>query len=350
MPGLNVQNISSAAQEQRNAAFQRHLPVSFNGRDNLATWVDLSHVTLKEPFYNHEISRLAKNEGWTAGRTTSWDDVINIANIFEPASPSAVIFHVSRCGSTLLTNLFRGVADGIALSEAAPVNHLNKSLHEAMATISPEKAEFTRCVMRALVTLYTRLYDSPLVIKAHTASILRLREYRSIWPDAPFIINVREPVEVLVSNMEKPADWARTIVQPSHIPNIFGFDSAAIRTMSLEEYCARAIGEFYGSAVTNLDENCSVIDYQDIGPSNIEAILEGFGLNPSIYFKPDIVRKIFAIYSKDWTKTRDYVDDRVQKHELASAKLRKFAEQWAYTPYLQLLNSSAHQQLLSRTK
>ncbi len=330
---LRVENVS------KRSPLERYLPASFDTSKFRATWVDLSSASLKEPFFNQEISRLARDGGWTTGKSTSWAEVIRIADFFPPATPRSVIFHVSRCGSTLLTNIFREATNGIALSEAAPVDQLYRVLQmETTANGSSEKAELARQTLRALVTVYTRLYEQPLIIKTHTTSILDVQVLRSVWPETPFVMNVRDPLEVMVSNMEKLADWVKTLVRPSHVPSVFGLDTGAMRRMSTEEYCARGLGEFYCAALRSLDSHCRVIDYTDITASNIDAVLEALGAGNGICLHRTNIEKLFSVYSKDRTGKRDFSEDTLQKRTQASRTAHEFVEQWAYTPYRQLLS------------
>ena len=57
-----------------------------------------------------------------------------------------------------------------------------------------------------LSSLYTACFGLQEVIKAHTANILQISSVRSIWPSVSFIVNVRNSVEVMASNLAALAD------------------------------------------------------------------------------------------------------------------------------------------------
>lgn len=319
---------------------ERYLPLSFDRRHRRATWLDLQQVLLKEPFFNHEISRLSKARTWSSSLNTSWSDVVRIADLLEPAPPDSVIFHVSRCGSTLLTNLYRIVTDGIALSEAAPVHQLHQQImaESHRARLSDEQ-QSSSIVLAALVTLYRRLYGRPLVIKTHTIGILGIRQLRAVWPNTPFVINIRHPLEVAVSNLDKPADWVKSYLHPSTSPNIFGCDHAMRMSMSVEEYCARGLGFFYHKVLEQLDDRCHVIDYSSITSSNIPSVLNSMGLPRHNPLDHAAIAGIFDSYSKDRSRTRRFSNDTHAKNGRASSTLRHHLEKWSHAAYAALLSA-----------
>ena len=119
---------------------------------------------------------------------------------------AGVIFHLTRCGLTLLMNALRQADRVIAVSEAPPMDRL---LRLGMSP-SPARRDEADKSAEALVTLFAHYLDSEhrrVVVKCGIQGLGVMGAARRIWPDVPFIILVRNPIEVVVSNIRNPARW-----------------------------------------------------------------------------------------------------------------------------------------------
>jgi hypothetical protein len=129
------------------------------------------------------------------------------------------------------------------LSEPDPMFQLLvPELHTSESGLSPGlKTEKLRC----LVALYA---DSgghkpyKVVIKFHAVNLFDIETIRSIWPESPCLIMIRDPIEIMVSMLANPGGFMRLRDKPNAALTVFGWDNAGASNMTPEEYCGRANG------------------------------------------------------------------------------------------------------------
>jgi hypothetical protein len=92
---------------------------------------------------------------------------------------------------------------------------------------------------------------------------------RVIWPSVPFVVAIRNPVEVIASNLALPADWVKTMLAHYGENNVFGLTGPETRRTTAEEYCAREVGMFLGAANAQIDDKCQVLDFARMTLGNI---------------------------------------------------------------------------------
>jgi hypothetical protein len=136
-------------------------------------------------------------------RTTSLDELV-AASEREPAvEPRGFIFHVSRCGSTLVSQMFARLPRIITISEAYPLMDATDD-----PRLSPEDR---RRAFRALIRLYGRKVNGTeigSVFKLGLRENFHWRMITEIFPHVPRLVLHRDPVEVLVSNLASPCEAA----------------------------------------------------------------------------------------------------------------------------------------------
>jgi hypothetical protein len=322
-------------------SFDRWLPVGFRFSSSVPSvlWIDVGSKQLTEPFFGQTIWNL-RSELSTSQRTTGIEELLEIADSFPSITPAAIILHISRCGSTLLTNVFKAGGECTTLSEAAVIDSLVRQ--HTFTNISggiEEMNDMRARLLRAVVSLYTACFGMQVVIKAHTTHILHMSRLRSAWESVPLIVNIRNPVEVMSSNLAGPADWLKSILNPYDEPNVFGFTGPETRRMTMEEYCARGIGTFLEAADDGLDERCWVLDYTQMSLDNIYKVARLINLDLPPTHAGQIL-SAYQIYSKDPAKVRLHVNDSAQKQNNAAPSVHELSLKWATKPYHKLLAKS----------
>jgi len=323
-------------------AFERWLPVRlrFNGAGSSAIWLDFGSKSLSEPFYDQTVGLLRTSVPAAAERHTSIEEMLQVADSFSPIPPAGIIFHISRCGSTLLTNALRASGECTTLSEAPIFSCLVRQDAFPSNVAGLEDGEAIRArLLQATVSLYTSCFGLPVVIKAHTATILHIARLRAVWPSVPFVINIRNPVEVISSNLAMPSDWLRSMLAPYGEENDFGFSGPETRQMTVEEYCARGLGKFL-EAAGECDHGCRVIDYAQIDIASVYDIASFLKVEMPATSAAQIAGAL-ATYSKDPSAAQLFDDDRDWKQSQAPETVHKLAQKWANDPYRRLCTRAA---------
>ena len=320
------------------------LPVrfAFTPRSVSVRWLDFGRTTLSEPFFNQTLRQLRRTEPPAPERMTDLSELLQSRAGVTPVRPAGIIFHVSRCGSTFLANGLKAADDVIVLSEAAVfgVFFLPQVFR---ASPYPEEGwdEARRTLLECVISLYAHRFGhgpQRVVVKCHAASMLQIRLVRSVWPDVPMVVLIRDPVEVMVSNLARPSAWLRSKNTPLRARAAFGWPEHEIETMSREEFCARGIGRFCLSAAESKETNRDVIDYRELDIDKVYDVARTFGITMPPQDSPAIDR-VKSVHAKDRTGERAYADDSARKQKEASRLVRDEAARWAQ-PYYEALRET----------
>jgi hypothetical protein len=186
-----------------------------------------------------------------------------------------LIFHISRCGSTLLARLLATAAGTVVLNEPPFLNRLladrdRGTLHQ-------------RALMRRmLATCRAEIFPTAgaVVVKTTSWNLLHGALLVDAFPEATNILLTRDPVEVLVSLVEHPPAWLEA--DP---------ESAA----ALAERAAIRVARYFDAATALVDDRWFPVRYEDLPPA-AEHVMAALGRTAD--FDPDVVESVAAKHSK----------------------------------------------------
>jgi hypothetical protein len=298
--------------------------VVVEGRPGLR-WMEMSGVSLDEPFFQQTVER-AKNRNELF---TEFDALLQLKQSFDSVEPTGFIFHSSRCGSTLVANACRAISGSIVLSEANAIDKLiarfitdSDGIKESLYSV------FLRATVRALGQRRNG-NEQHLFVKFACCSFAQIERIRRIWPRVPWIFLYRDPIETIVSNLADVPPWLKDNDRRV-LASIIG---ASPNEMSLEELCARTVGSLYTTAHSLANDNCLLLNYNQLSVPVISSVLSFFKVSPAAE-ELDTIARAGNMYSKDGTRT--FIADAEAKQKLASDRVREAAAAWAIEPYRQL--------------
>ena len=173
------------------------LPVQWLPDEILLRWMRFDEQLFTEPFFDETLVRnrlLFEANRQKRQSVTAPQWLLQFAPSAAP--PDLLVFHVSRCGSTLLAQLLGGDADTQVLAE---VPLLDQLLMHAAANGQPENFELVRAATHLL-----RRGKKRLVIKTDCCHLLHYQLLRRIWPQVPAVVLFRHPAEILRSHRKQP--------------------------------------------------------------------------------------------------------------------------------------------------
>ena len=222
-----------------------------------------------DPFFHHTVERWAGGNPAPLVRT----DLASLKALDDAPSldPCALIFHVSRCGSTLLSRLLGSVPGVLVVSEPAPVNALLLADPAALAPLA--QAEALRLLVRALGR--QRFGDERhYVLKLSSWNVTRLNLFRRAFPRAALIWLQRAPHEVAASLVADPPGWAAQQDLAAAGRAIFGLGTAPA---SRDEFCVRAVETVLKAAGAVPDWDL-VVDHADLPAAAWSQVAPRLGL------------------------------------------------------------------------
>ena len=247
--------------------------LDFSGRAPAVDWADLSAERFVEPFFDQTVARWASGPSARPLARTGLEALAALDG--EPSlEPAGIIFHLSRCGSTLVSRLLGTLPGVVVVNEPAPLNTL--------LGLGPDRVDeaalvrVVRLVVRALGRC--RLGDErQLVLKCSSWNIRRREVLAAAFPETPWVWVQRDPVRVLASLLAEPPGWLALQASPSRAARRFGLDPAAVPAMSRAEFAARALGAMLDAAAIDPARRLCV-DHADLPAAVWKRVAPHFGL------------------------------------------------------------------------
>ncbi len=317
------------------AEFAGWLPVDayVDGGQLLVEWHRNDGEGLHEPFFADSRARLRRRPFNTLfARHTPIGHLTELASACPGLPPRGFIFHTSRCGSTLVSQMLAALKRNIVLSEAAPIDAILRFRRDDPAIPAHQRVQWLRAMVGAL-SLAGAPAAQQLFIKFDSWSIFELPLIRAAYPAVPWIFVYRDPLEVLASHMRsRGLHMVPGVIDPA----LFTMTRARALMMPAEEYCCRVLGSICETAAKHLAAHGGLaVNYTQLPQAIETTVAQWFGVdwntaelanlrevahrdakNPHFEFSPDL--------------------DRDMKRAGAAPSLRAAVEAWALRGYRDL--------------
>jgi hypothetical protein len=117
-----------------------------------------------------------------------------------------MIFHMSRCGSTLISQMLAASERNIVASEPPPLDAIVRAHMRAQVLDEQTQIEWMRAMAAALGQPRAG-GEQAFYIKMDCWHIHQVDLIRAAFPHVPFVFLYRDPLEVTVSQQRSPAAW-----------------------------------------------------------------------------------------------------------------------------------------------
>jgi hypothetical protein len=303
------------------------LPVraSWQAGELYAHWAHFGVRRLREPFFEGDVrgsfrepfnrlfayvTPVEKLSAWLAERPH--------------LKPSGFIFHMSRCGSTLISQMLAAVDSNIVVSEASPIDSVVQARHWRPDLEAERQARWLAAMIGALGQKRggdERHY----FIKLDCWHTLALPLFRRAFPDVPWIFLYRDPIEVMVSQLHMPGTQ---MVPKGTGPSFYGIERA-YGPGTTEDYYAQVLAGICEAVVAHHGEGGGLlVNYRQLPDALFTAILPHFDVaygdadravmaaaahfdakNPGLAFAPDGEAKRQAASEAARAATERWLDD-----------------------------------------
>lgn len=251
---------------ERTSAPPGWLPGEVSDGDGALTWRWFGRRRLTEPFYADDVmlagyrplNRLVRLRTPPPGP----DDR-------PPRAPDGLIFHMSRCGSTLAAQMLAASPAHVVISEAPPLDAVLR-----LEVDDTAKVERLRAMVAALGQ--ARAGETRLFLKLDCWHVRDLPLFRRAFPGTPWVFVYREPVEVLVSHLRRRG----VQMVPGLIPSArLGLETP---TTPDADYCAQVLASICeGAAEHYLEGGGRLVNYAELPEALFTKVLPHFGAIPS---------------------------------------------------------------------
>ncbi len=217
-------------------------------------WGDLRGVRFTDPFFQQTVERWAGGDPPSLLRTGL--DALATLDSAPSLDPDGLVFHLSRCGSTLLSRLLSTVPGTLVVSEPAPINSL------LMMDMNDETlVPLLRAMIRALGR--RRFGDERhFVLKLSSWNTLRIGLFRRAFPGVPVIWVQRAPIDVMASLLADPPGWAQLQHFPAQLRSIFDIAPDGTAGLDQPRFFAQALTTMLHAINAAADGPMLVLDYR----------------------------------------------------------------------------------------
>jgi hypothetical protein len=280
-------------------------------------WADLGNRSFKEWQFLYTVKEAAKDDHIIAF-STDIRILESEAVVNDPVPVRGLIFHISRCGSTLLGKCLTSSSANVVINQGGPLQRgfwawATNDFRRPLPVSPKYEIMFQRLVL-AMTRRRRRGWRSA-YIKFISWNALYIDFVRSAFPETPAMFMYRDPVEVIASVVDETsaALLAKGTEQARFLT---GLSAEATADLSDARYLARCYRSYFQTALRSTD--VALLNYRDLGPDSLAYILRNaFDLVPGPR-QLDQMRRQFQFHSKDDAKRMAFVDDRATKQAALS--------------------------------
>jgi len=256
------------------------IPTDIQTMDNepIVKWLYLDEKPFSEPFFQDTLQiakRFELNRAYP-NRQTTLEQLIEIAQNGESISPTAFIFHVSRCGSTLLSQLLCTDARNIVLSEAPVLDAILRLLYRD-GGIAQDTVDQAFLAALRLMGRKRNSAEQHLFIKTDCWHVFFYDTLRRIFPKTPFILLYRRPEEVLRSQQKQRGIQSIPFTLES---SMTGIPDDLLKSYDMDGYFLQLLERIFAcfAAIKNKDANAFLINYNAGQGGMIRGVEKATGL------------------------------------------------------------------------
>jgi hypothetical protein len=243
------------------------------GSEPSADWAVVDRP-FTEPFFEHTADSAMQHPfNQVFLRSTPLTAFHSLGDELRDGMVAGLVFHMSRCGSTLIAQMLSRLSAALVVSEAQPVDGVLRLRRRVPGF---DDAAFTR-TLRGLVRAFGGDGERRIVLKFHAWHVLELEPIVQAFPGVPWAFLFREPRAVLRSQERQlGAEVLAGTIAPAYI----GVRDAA--ELAAPDYGARVLAAFCESALRHAGRGRSAfVDYTSLPDAVFSRVLPHFGLAPS---------------------------------------------------------------------
>ncbi len=298
-------------------------------------WAWFGTMPLARPFFSDdvdEVLRLPFNQALR--RQTGLEALFDWQAHSPGLAPSLLVFHTSRCGSTLLAQLLRALPGHVVLSEPPPLDALLRAHYR-----DPSASAWQADAVRALCSAYgqrRRGDERRLVVKLDAWNLFEAELLRRLYPQVPCLFLYRDPLEVVVSQRRQPGLHAVPgLLGPSGLDGLPGREA-----LEPGDYLAWMVGQLLQAGL----DLCAAGEAVALNYRELPGALWG-RLGPLLGINPAAVPHLQAIAGHDAKRPgQAFSADGDAKRNEADEATRAAVERWARAPF-DALEALSHRQL-----
>lgn len=239
--------------------------------DVAVCWRELGQQPFSDAFFVNTLARQPPE-----ARRVCRTPVAALASFGDCLAPDAFIFHVSRCGSTLLTQLLASLPQCIVMSEPPIIDSLLRLHHDGA-----NAADSVALLRQAMLALGQRRRgdETHCFIKFDCWHIHSLALLRLAFPATPCLFLYREPQAVLASHQrQRGPQMVPGMLHPAQLP----LPTHQLAPGDLDGYAGLVLSSLFAAAELQAAAGqLHLINYSQLPGIVFSDLLPRFGITPT---------------------------------------------------------------------
>ena len=297
----------------------------------MVDWGNLGTRRFAEPFFMQTTDACVRHPADLLFRhQTPLASLDEIAATHPSVKLKGFIFHMSRCGSTLISQMLAASSQNIVLSEAPPIDDILRGNFRHPEITDEQRIKWLRAMVQVLT--WQRFPEAKnAFIKFDCWHVMFLPLIQQAFPDVPWIFLYREPVEVMAS--------AQKQLGGQMIPGVlnaemFGWDKAMVSKMSLYEYAARVLAKLCEAAHTEAQAGRGkLVNYRQLPLAIWPTLLDYWTVT---FSEEESARMLATTELNAKNPALPFKADSQAKQDSVSPEMRLIVQQWMDKIYEQL--------------
>ncbi|WP_246038449.1 sulfotransferase family protein [Chitiniphilus eburneus] len=288
-------------------------------------WAWFGAAPLTEPFFQDSIeAALRRPFNQALRRQTAMAELSRWREASPGVPLQALVYHASRCGSTLITRMLCALDSHAVYAEPPPLDAVLRAPWRD-ATAEAHQGAWLRDLVSALGQRRQGA-EQCVVIKLDAWNIFEADRMRAAFPDVPGIYLYRHPLEIAVSHLRQPGrHMVPGLIGAS--PLAFAPDEAA--AMPRVQFIARTLGRLLAAGLAQCEaRHLLPVNYLELPHAVCGRLGDLLGVPPACN---EAVLAQAAHHAKQPQAT--FAEDGASKRAEAPAALIEAIEQWAMPSY-----------------
>jgi hypothetical protein len=313
--------------------FSGWTPTRIFWRDSqpMVDWAYLGTRRFTDPFFAQTIQPCLRHPADLLFRhQTPLKELGEIAATQPSLRPTGFIFHMSRCGSTLTSQMLAALPANIVLSEVEPIDDILNAHFKHPHITEDQRVQWLRWLVGVLAWQRSAA-EKNVFIKFDCWHVMFLPLIQRAFPGVPWIFQYREPVEVMASAMKQ---LGRQMIPGVLDASLFGWDAVTVGKMSLYEYTARVLAKLCAAALDQTQTgDGKLLNYDQLPSAAWPALMEHWQVN----FSAEENRLMLdASQMNAKNPVLSFASDSEAKRKSVPPELRSLTQQWMDGVYQQL--------------
>jgi len=328
LPDIVRTRMATAEAVELIAANKGIVPLAINHNDGGSIyWGDIGTYPYAEWQYMFTVDKLAREGQIGTPFATDMDVLLHDEIIADSIAPSGLIFHISRCGSTLLGKALARTPKHIVINQGGPLQRgfwawlTDDWKTETQAT--PENLAMFRRLVGAMTRPRTGI-ETASFVKFISWNALYMDFVHKAYPGLPSLFLYRDPVEVIASVLKETtaALLAKGTLEAEFLTGLPPEENNAIANV---DYLARCFARYFQTALDHAGD-VQLLNYTDINADKFPEIVDkGLRFTPQTEDMPLMLEQ-FNFHSKDDSDKAKFKSDSADKQKAIGAEDRALIE------------------------